>query len=302
MLEVRRLRMLLELHRHGTVGAAAAALRQSPSSVSQGLSLLEREVGVPLLRRAGRGVELTAAGLLLAERAERIVDLLEEAEADVSAAEGEVTGRVHVAAFQSAALALMPRALATMARDHPRVRLTMTQRQPVQALRDLTARQADLIVAEEYPGAELRQAPGLDRAELADDRLHLAVPRPPGPWDDVTGLADAAGLPWVLEPVGTASRAFAVRMCHAVGFDPDCRFTVDDLDTQLTLIESGLAVTILPELMLAAHPRDVRVVPLPGDPHRRLLTVTRRALADTSPIAACRAALLSALPASVVPA
>lgn len=291
MLEVRRLRMLLELHRHGTVGGAATALRQSPSSVSQGLALLEREVGVPLLRRAGRGVDLTAAGVLLAERAQRIVDLLEEAEVDIHAVEGEVTGRVHVAAFQSAALALMPQVLAAMARAHPRVRMTMTQRQPAQALRDLTGRQIDLMVAEEYPGAELFVPPELDRTDLADDALHLTLPRTPGPWNAIRDLAGAAGLPWVLEPVGTESRAFAVRSCHAAGFDPDARFTVDDLDTQLTLIESGLAVTILPGLMLTAHPRDVRLVPLPGAPHRRLMTVTRRSLAATPPITACRAIL-----------
>ncbi len=85
MLDVRRLRLLLELHARGTLAAVAEALHQSPSSVSQQLSQLEREVGVELLRKVGRGVQLTPQAAILVEHAEAVVRRLEQAETDLAA-------------------------------------------------------------------------------------------------------------------------------------------------------------------------------------------------------------------------
>src|SRR6185436_1411560 len=67
MLELRRLRLLRELHQRGTIAAVADALQFTPSAVSQQLAMLEREAGVPLLERSGRGVRLTDAALVLVE-------------------------------------------------------------------------------------------------------------------------------------------------------------------------------------------------------------------------------------------
>src|SRR4051794_41606734 len=69
MIDVRRLLLLRELHARGTVAAVAEALKYSPSAVSQGLAVLQREAGVPLTERGGRRLRLTEAGLRLLERA-----------------------------------------------------------------------------------------------------------------------------------------------------------------------------------------------------------------------------------------
>ena len=61
MLDLHRLRLLHELHRRGTIAAVAEALRYTPSAVSQQLAVLEREAGIPLLEKAGRGVRLAEA-------------------------------------------------------------------------------------------------------------------------------------------------------------------------------------------------------------------------------------------------
>src|SRR5829696_5636374 len=104
MLDLRRLRLLHELHARGTIAAVADALRFTPSAVSQQLAVLEREAGVPLLERSGRGVRLTDAALVLVGHADALLDRAARAEADLAAAAGAVGGRARIAAFQSVAL------------------------------------------------------------------------------------------------------------------------------------------------------------------------------------------------------
>src|ERR671921_2523607 len=105
MLELRRLRLLYELHERGTIAAVADALQFTPSAVSQQLAILEREAGVALLQRAGRGVRLTDAALVLVDHADALLERAALAEADLAAAAGTVSGRGRIAGFQS----VMPR-------------------------------------------------------------------------------------------------------------------------------------------------------------------------------------------------
>src|SRR3954464_2595219 len=113
-LDVRRLRVLRELAARGTVAATAQALSFTPSAVSQQLSALEREAGVPLLEREGRRLALTDAGRTLVAHADAVLAQLEAAEADLQAASSEVTGTLRVGAFSSFARSVLPRATAAM--------------------------------------------------------------------------------------------------------------------------------------------------------------------------------------------
>src|SRR6188474_980827 len=119
MLELRRLRLLRELHERGTIAAVAEALQFTPSAVSQQLAMLEREAGVDLLERAGRGVRLTDAALVLVEHARALLDRADLAEAELAAAVGTVAGRGRIAAFQSGALRLAAPAMHALAREAP---------------------------------------------------------------------------------------------------------------------------------------------------------------------------------------
>src|SRR5215211_7410783 len=106
MLDLRRLLLLRELSQRGTITAVADALQYTPSAVSQQLAMLERETGVPLLERAGRGVRLTDAALVLVEHAEALLERAALAEADLAAAAGAVAGRARIAGFQSVVVRL----------------------------------------------------------------------------------------------------------------------------------------------------------------------------------------------------
>src|SRR5919202_2334096 len=122
MLDLRRLRLLRELNERGTIAAVADALQFTPSAVSQQLALLEREAGVPLLERAGRGVRLTDAALVLVGHAEALLERAALAEADLAAAAGTVAGRARIAEFESVALRIALPAMAALAHDAPRPR------------------------------------------------------------------------------------------------------------------------------------------------------------------------------------
>ncbi|MFC5676955.1 LysR substrate-binding domain-containing protein [Aeromicrobium endophyticum] len=301
MLDVRRLRLLREVEVRGTLAGVAAALHQSPSSISQQLTLLEREVGVELLRKSGRGVQLTPQAQILVEHTSAVLQRLEQAETDLAASLDEATGTVRIAVFQTAALALMPQTLTRLALDHPRLRVTMTQREPESALHETWARDFDLVVAEQYPGHAAPRHDELDRVALTTDAVRLAVPPVSVAGPEIVDLAGASQLPWVMEPPGVASRHFAEQACRVAGFEPDVRYETADLQAQIRLVESGNAVALLPDLLWTGREPAVRLIDLEGAPRRTIFTSARRASAQQPAIVACRAALQAVAEAGTAP-
>lgn len=278
MLDLRRLRLLRELKIRGTLADVAAALSYSPSSVSQQLALLEKEVGVELLRKTGRRVVLTPQAEVLVAHTAELLETLERAEADLAASLTTVSGTVRVAVFQSAALALMPDALTAMNRDYPEVRVEMVQREPERALYETFARDFDLVIAEQYPGHAAPRHAELDHVPLTQDAIRLAVPRAgERAVTDITTVADAADVAWVMEPRGAASRHWAEQACRRAGFEPDVRYETADLQAQIRLIESGNAVALMPDLVWTGRSVPVRLLDLDEDPRRSIFTSARRA-------------------------
>ncbi|NMO05196.1 LysR family transcriptional regulator [Gordonia sp. TBRC 11910] len=277
MLDVKRLRLLRELASRGTVVAVAEALNYSPSAVSQQLSTLEKEVGVPLFRRSGRNLELTATAQFLADEADDLLNHIERIESQMRLSHGVVSGTVRVAAFQTAMLALLPQVLGRLRAEHPSLRIDVVQHEPETAHFETWARGFDLVIAEQYPGHATVQFSGLDREPLTQDRIQLGLPRHTGDpmFDDVATLADAAALPWVMEPRRAASRHWAEQRCRTAGFEPDVRFETADMQAHVRLIESGNAVGLLPGLVHVGKRPDLRLVDLAEDPRRTVFTAAR---------------------------
>lgn len=273
MLQVNRLLLLREVAVRGTMAAVAEALQYSPSAVSQQLTLLEKETGTVLLRKSGRGVQLTPQAEILVAAAEQIANILEGAEGELAASHTTVRGTVRVAVFQSAALALMPSALLSMAEEHPGVRVEMVQKEPEEALHETWARDFDMVIAEQYPAHSAPWLPGLDRRDLTTDAIRLAVPEA----SEVLSLADADRRAWVMEPRGTASRHFAEQTCRSAGFEPDVRYETADLQAQIRLVESGNAVALMPDLVWTDRTPACRLIDLPDLPRRTIFTAQREA-------------------------
>lgn len=285
MLDVKRLRLLHELHLRGTIAAVAAALSYTPSSVSQQLALLEAEAGVPLLEKSGRRVRLTPQALVLVDHTSALLERLELMTAELDNSLTEVTGTVRLAVFQSAALGIVPQALTILRDEFAQLRVEVTQREPESALFETWTREFDLVVAEQYPGHAAPRQADLDRVPLLEDELRLGVPF------EANSLADLAGSPWVMEPRGTASRHFAEQLCRQAGFEPDVRFETADLQAHIRLIESGHAVALLPDLVWGGREPGIRLLRLAGAPRRTVFTSAREASVARPGIIACRDAL-----------
>lgn len=315
MLDVRRLRLLVELSDRGTLSAVAEALSYSPSSVSQQLSQLEREAGVPLLVQVGRRVQLTPQAEVLVGHARAVLDRLEEAESEVARSLTAVGGTVRIAVFQSAAHAVVPQALTLLRTEHPALRVEVTEREPDAGLFEVSARDFDLVIAEQYPGHTRAHREELDRVHLVADTIRLALPPHASSRRGTTAgraasaserietslLAAASGMPWVLEPEGTASRDWAEQLCRDAGFEPDVRFETADLMAHIRLIRSGNAVGLLPDLVWAGEAPSVTLIDLPGHPEREVFTSTRHAAAARPAVVACRDALARAARATATP-
>src|SRR3954462_15010936 len=158
MLDLRRVRLLRELAARGTIAAVADALQFTPSAVSQQLAILERETGVPLLERAGRGGRLTDPARMLVGHGDALPERAALAEADLAAAAGTVPGRARIAAFQSVFLRLAVPAMEALARDAPGLRLELIEAEPEQALPALALGDLDLVLGDEWQHGPRRLA------------------------------------------------------------------------------------------------------------------------------------------------
>jgi len=299
MLDLRRLRLLHELNERGTIAAVADALQFTPSAVSQQLAVLEREAGVPLLERAGRGVRLTDAALVLVGHAEALLDRADLAEAELARAVGDVAGRGRIATFQSGALRLAVPAMRALARDAPALRCELVEAEPEQALPALALGDVDLVLADEWEHQPHSRPAGVHRYDLHRDLVHIVLSEghpAAGRHDRAVPLAELAGEVWTTGHRGTAWEEMTQRTCRQLGgFDPNISHRTNDAVVSLGLVAEGLAVTLLPELVdPAAHPGVVARAIADAPVQRTIFAATRTADAHRPSVRALLAAVRAA--------
>jgi DNA-binding transcriptional LysR family regulator len=307
MLDVTRLRVLVAVARHGSVTAAAHALNYAQPSVSHHLARLEAETGTKLIQRAGRGIRLTDAGRLLAERGVEVIGRLDAAENELAVFAGLRAGRLRLAAFPSALSTIVPAAAAILHERHPSVDLRLTEAEPPEALRMLRAGYVDIALVFRHetadggrPGprdaqAGLRKArqdgdpvPAAEHADLREqvllsEAMYLIMPdtlvcggEPP--------LAPAVTELWPADLARLADhrwiagcdrcREHLLKQCALAGFTPRIAFTTDDFVAAQALVTAGLGVTLLSGLALrAARNPGVRTARLRGT--RRCVVAVR---------------------------
>ncbi|MCL2542778.1 MAG: LysR family transcriptional regulator [Nocardioidaceae bacterium] len=288
MLDVRRLVLLREVHVRGSITAAARALSYTHSAVSQQLALLEKEAGVPLLEKVGRGIRLTPAAEELVQHAGEILHVLERAEADLAASDARVRGTLRLAAFSTISRYAIPQVVRTLGERHPALDVRFRQVEPEEGLLLLTSRRVDVLVADRYPGAGAPVPDGLDSEDLVQDPIHAYLPATVGPPAEHT-LDDLARVRWVLEPSGTESHQWGRRVCREHGFDPDVAYESDDLLFHLRMVEAGLAAALLPDLLVREAGASIAPSPVLDLHQSRGISMICRSGARRRPaISACR--------------
>jgi DNA-binding transcriptional LysR family regulator len=298
VIDVRRLKALQAVVETGSVSAAADLLDFSASAVSQQISALERETGVLLFERVGRGVRPTDAARLLCEHATRVLASIQDAEDAIAALASGHSGRIRLGAFPTAGSSLVPGALAAFQALHPKVALDLVVVEGDEAIVSLRSGSIDVLVAVEpmSPGSAVDD--DLVHRHLLADPFRVVLPRShPLAAKKSVDLGLLASERWIGISSFPASCEFVIASaCAQAGFRPVYAIEADEYPTAQGFVAAGLGVAFVPMLALGSslHP-GVAVRRLKGAQlTRQVWALTRRGIADQVPVLAMLACLQSA--------
>ncbi|MBA9001431.1 LysR family transcriptional regulator [Thermomonospora cellulosilytica] len=292
MLDLDRLRALHAVATHGSVSAAAEALHVTTSAVSQQLAKLERETAHKLLERNGRGVKLTDAAKLLVMHADRILSLVERAEADLEAHRGVVVGELSLGAFPTAIRGLVPAALRDLRARHPDLRVLVTEHDPFVSAPLVARGDLDLAIVQDWNNEPLSVPEGLVKGMICEDLADVAVPAGhPLAGRDEIDLKELAGDCWISSPPGTICCDWLTHTLRTFDSEPRLHHTAYEISSQLALVAAGLGDCILPRLGRDPLPEGVAVIRLRRPLSRRIYAVWREEAARRPAICAALDAL-----------
>jgi DNA-binding transcriptional LysR family regulator len=276
MLNLGRLKVLVEVVNRGSFSGAATSLSYTQSAVSQSIARLEAETGATLVVRDRRGVRPTAAGATLVDHAEAIFAQVQAAEEDLAAVLGVRGGRLRVASFPSAGATMMPEAVAIFRRRHPGVALTLAEGEPEEISTRLRAGEFDLALLFRFPGVALPDEDDLAITPLLEDPMHVALPVEHGlATKPKLTLSDLRWEDWVQTSASSPCARHVVRSCLAAGFEPHVTFESDDYETVQGLVAAGVGVALIPRLALSRlHPGIVVRSLEPASPARSVVAAT----------------------------
>jgi DNA-binding transcriptional LysR family regulator len=281
--ELRQLEYFVAVARHRHFGRAAEAAYVTQPALSQQVRRLEAELGVALLRRTSRGVELTPAGADLLTRAEAILAEVAGARSAMDEHAGVVRGAVRVAATAADAVRL-PELVAAFHREHPGVRIALRQASAAEALELVRRGAVDLAVL-----ALAGDPGGLEVTPLTEEPLRLIVE----PGDPLAGggsvrLGELSGRPFVLDEPGSALRQTVVAACQAEGFSPVPLLEVGDPSAVRFLVGAGLGVSVVPASWLEVPGAEVGVAAVSPAPLHRVSMVAAGSLPPAGALLAAR--------------
>lgn len=275
--DVRRLWVLRQVARRGSLAAAGRDLGYTRSAVSQQIAALERETGVALVERRPNALRLTDAGVALARQANVILHQLLVAEAELRTIGGLEAGHLRFGSFATAARTVSAEAIGALAQRHPGLELSLLEADPEDSLPKLEDGGLDLALTYRYDHFPTRRNDAVEHVDLLDDPMRVVLPqghrhaaRP------VVELSDLSEDSWIAEPRSDCFM-FTALACRAAGFEPSIGRMSSDYDVTQRLVAAGLGVALVPDLALATlHPGCV-VRPIVGTRPARRVYATHRA-------------------------
>lgn len=293
MIDLTALTSLRAVDARGSVVAAAEALGFTPSAVSQQVKRLEKQTGVPLLERVGRGVMLTDHGRHLVDAGGRLLADLEEVESTLHQRSGAVAGRLRVTAFSTAMRGLVAPVARQLRDHHPDLTLALTEREPWDTVDLVGSGQSDLGVVHRWvdvpitiPEHLASAVVGHDVADVVVHRTHRLASHP-----RITPH-DLIEEDWIATPDGTICRQWLTRMYAGTGRLPRIAHTSMEFDSHLALVRAGLGIALVPRLGRQPLGEDLVAVPAHDPvPTRELIAVHRRSMAQSPAVRAVLEAL-----------
>lgn len=276
MLDVRRLKILREVAERGSFSAAADELHLTQSAVSQQIAALERETGTKLLDRNHGRVRLTDPGATLVSHAEAVIGRLEEAERELADISGLRGGRLRMVSFPTAGATLVARAVPAFSSKFPDVELQLDEAEPESSLPCLRCGDYDLALAYDFDSVPFPEDRDTERELLLEERLQVALPADhPLAGRKSVRLEQLEAEDWACGNLPSSCRRHVIEWTRAAGFDAKISFASDDYQVTQALVASGMAVALLPELLLTGRNPGIKVVNIkPVPPIRRTWAFT----------------------------
>lgn len=293
MIELTALVSLQAVATHGSVVAAAEALGFTPSAVSQQVKRLEKQTGVPLLERVGRGVLLTRHGRHLVEAGARLLSDLEEIEAGLHHQAGAVSGRLRVTAFSTAMRGLIAPVVRDLRAAHPDLTLTLSEREPWDTIDLVASGQSDLGVVHSWGDVPIAIPDHLASTPVAKDVADVIVRHDhPLAGRERVRPHDLVDEDWIATPEGSICRQWLIRMYDGTGRRPRIAHQSVEFDSHLALVRAGLGIALIPRLGRAPIGAElVAVAAHDPIPTRDIVAVHRRSMTESPAIGAVLAAL-----------
>ncbi|MDT0486902.1 LysR family transcriptional regulator [Streptomyces doebereineriae] len=287
MLDLRKLRVLRELSRLGTVGAAAQALHLTPQAVSQQIATLGKELGVQLTEPAGRRLRLTAAARIVLRHTDAVFEQVEQMQAELAAHQSGECGQVAVAGFSTTLSALILPAVVRLKQQRPMLRTVLAEADPPESFAMLHRGETDVVISADTVRSPGGEGARFHRVPLCEDPFDVALPDghrladKPG-----LRLADLADETWIFATTGMC-HDIGVAACTAAGFIPQESHAIGDWDATLSAVQVGLGVALVPRLASPAPRSGVTIrafTSLP--PCRQVFAAVREGSQESPEIAA----------------
>lgn len=282
--DLRKLQVLRALHDTGTVTAAAAALRMTPSAVSQQLAALGKQIGAPVIEARGRGVRLTGAAHVLLRHAEVVFAQLERAGAELDGYARGDAGLVRVGTIATAVSRLVVPAAGLLRRSAPGITLSVREAEAAEVYEELAAGDVEIAVSLAVDAPTARD-PRFVLFPLLTDPLDIALPIG-HPLAAVPGLrlARFAAEPWIFGSRGPW-RDITLAACADAGFVPEQAHAAADWQGIFSLVAAGMGIALVPRMATAGGLRQaVAVRPLDADRPRRRIVGAVRGGAEDAPL------------------
>lgn len=293
MIDLDALVALRAVGTHRTVTDAAAALGFTPSAVSQQVKRLERQTGVTLLERVGRGVMLTRAGRHLVDEGERLLADLESLEAGLHRQAGTVAGTVRLTAFATAMRGLVAPIARDLLATYPELSIQLVEREPWDTIDLVATGRTDIGVVHSWGETPLAIPDHVEAVHVLDDLADVIVHRD----HRLAGRtrvrpADLVDEGWIATPEGTICRQWLTGMFDGTGGLPRIAHVSMEFDSHLALVRAGLGIALVPRLGRAPLGDDLVALEA-GDPvpNRKIVVLHRRSMGASPAIGAVLALL-----------
>ena len=280
MIDLVAIRSLRAIATHGSVVSAAEVLGFTPSAISQQIKRLERQTGVPLLERVGRGVMLTTSGRHLVDAGSRLLADLEAVEAGLHQQAETVAGRLRLAAFSTAMRGLVAPVVRDLLDRHRDLELSLVEREPWDTVDLVGSGQFEVGVVHTWGDVPLVLPDHLDRTLIAHDVADVVVHRD----HPLAGLAqvtphDLVQSDWIATPEGTICRQWLDRMHDGTGRAPRIAHVAMDFDSHLALARARLGIALVPRMGRAPLGQELVAITVHDPrPTREVIAVHRRSM------------------------